>query len=40
MVAMQYDITDRAAIELSRAFYESVAEGLPVNALWPKHAKP
>jgi hypothetical protein len=29
---MQYEITDRAAIEFSRGFYESLAEGLPVDA--------
>jgi hypothetical protein len=32
VVAMQYEITDRAAIEFSRGFYESLAEGLPVDA--------
>jgi len=32
VVAMQYPITDRAAIEFSRAFYESLADGLPVDA--------
>ena len=32
VVAMQYEITDRAAIEFSRVFYEAVADGLPVDA--------
>lgn len=32
VLAMQYEITDRAAIELSRAFYEALAEGWPVDA--------
>ncbi len=32
VVAMQYAITDRAAIEFSRAFYEALADGLPVDA--------
>jgi hypothetical protein len=32
VLAMQYEITDRAAIEFSRAFYESLAEGYPVDA--------
>jgi len=31
VVAMQYEITDRAAIEFSRSFYEAVADGLPVD---------
>ncbi len=31
VLAMQYEITDRAAIELARAFYESVTDGLPVD---------
>ena len=31
VVAMQYEITDRSAIEFARTFYESVAEGLPVD---------
>jgi hypothetical protein len=31
-VAMQYEITDDAAIEFSRRFYEAVADGLPVDA--------
>lgn len=31
-VAMQYEITDEAAIEFSRSFYEAVADGLPVDA--------
>ena len=32
VLAMQYAISDRAAIELSRVFYESLADGLPVDA--------
>src|SRR5215216_2493174 len=32
VVAMQYEVTDRAAIEFSRAFYEAVADGLPLDA--------
>lgn len=32
VLAMQYEITDRAAIELSRVFYDALAEGLPVDA--------
>jgi hypothetical protein len=28
---MQYPITDRAAIEFSRSFYEAIADGLPVD---------
>ncbi len=32
VVAMQYEITDRAAIELARTFYEAVADGYPVDA--------
>ena len=31
VLAMQYEITDWAAIELSRTFYESIADGLPVD---------
>jgi biotin carboxyl carrier protein len=31
-VAMQYEITDKAAIEFSRDFYDAVADGLPVDA--------
>ena len=31
VVAMQYAISDRAAIELARAFYESLADGLAVD---------
>ena len=31
VVAMQYEITDRAAIEFSHTFYEVIAEGLPVD---------
>jgi hypothetical protein len=29
---MQYKISDRAAIEFSRSFYEALADGLPVDA--------
>jgi tetratricopeptide (TPR) repeat protein len=32
VLAMQDEITDRAAIEFARAFYESLGEGLPVDA--------
>lgn len=32
VVAMQYEISDRAAVEFARAFYEQVASGLPVDA--------
>lgn len=32
VLAMQDEITDRAAIELSRAFYEALADGYPVDA--------
>ena len=32
VVAMQYEVTDKAAIEFSRNFYEAVADGLPVDA--------
>jgi pyruvate/2-oxoglutarate dehydrogenase complex dihydrolipoamide acyltransferase (E2) component len=32
VVAMQYQITDEAAIEFSRAFYEALADGWPVDA--------
>jgi hypothetical protein len=32
VLAMQYEITDRAAIEVARAFYEAVAEGMSVDA--------
>jgi hypothetical protein len=31
VVAMQYQITDKAAIEFCSAFYESLADGLPVD---------
>jgi hypothetical protein len=30
-MAMQYEISDRGAIEFARAFYEAVADGLPVD---------
>ena len=32
VIAMQYEITDRAAIELSRSFYTAIARGLPVDS--------
>lgn len=32
VLAMQYEITDRAAIEFSRVFYEAIADGTPVDA--------
>ncbi|MCP4363121.1 MAG: SUMF1/EgtB/PvdO family nonheme iron enzyme [Chloroflexi bacterium] len=32
VLAMQYEISDRAAIELARSFYEALAAGLPVDA--------
>ena len=32
VLAMQYEITDRAAIEFARAFYEALADGMPVDA--------
>ncbi|MCK4766565.1 MAG: CHAT domain-containing protein [Candidatus Aminicenantes bacterium] len=32
VIAMQYEITDRAAIEFSRTFYEVLAEGQPIDA--------
>ncbi len=32
VLAMQYAITDRAAIECTRSFYEALADGLPVDA--------
>jgi formylglycine-generating enzyme required for sulfatase activity/outer membrane protein assembly factor BamD (BamD/ComL family) len=32
VLAMQYKITDRAAIEFARTFYEALADGLPVDA--------
>ena len=32
MLAMQYEITDRAAMEFARAFYEALADGLAVDA--------
>jgi|GEM_PF-3053810 len=31
VLAMQYEITDRAAIELSRTFYDALADGLPID---------
>ena len=31
VLAMQYEITDRAAIELSRSFYEALADGMPID---------
>jgi len=32
VAAMQYEITDDAAIQFSRSFYEALADGLPVDA--------
>ena len=32
VVAMQYEITDEAAIEFSRSFYHAIAGGMPVDA--------
>ncbi len=32
VLAMQHEITDRAAIEFSRAFYDALAEGMPIDA--------
>jgi hypothetical protein len=32
VLAMQYEISDQAAVEFSRSFYEALAEGLPVDA--------
>jgi len=32
VLAMQYEITDPAAIEFARSFYEAVTDGLPVDA--------
>jgi hypothetical protein len=32
VLAMQYPITDRSAIEFARTFYETLADGLPVDA--------
>jgi formylglycine-generating enzyme required for sulfatase activity len=32
VVAMQYAITDQAAVEFAHAFYEALADGLPVDA--------
>jgi formylglycine-generating enzyme required for sulfatase activity len=32
VLAMQYEITDRAAIEFSRTFYEAIADRYPVDA--------
>jgi formylglycine-generating enzyme required for sulfatase activity len=32
VLAMQYEITDRAAVEFSRSFYEALSESMPVDA--------
>ena len=46
VVAMQYEITDQAAIEFSRYFYNSIAAGTPVDAAvargppWHGHRDP
>ena len=39
VVAMQYEITDRAAIEFSRAFYEAIADGVPVDVAMSESRK-
>jgi hypothetical protein len=31
VVSMQYEITDKAALEFSRTFYETIAEGIPID---------
>jgi len=32
VLAMQFEITDRAAVQLARIFYESLADGLPIES--------
>lgn len=32
VIAMQYEVTDRAAIEFARSFYEALTDGLPIDA--------
>jgi len=32
VIAMQYEITDRAAIEFARSLYDALADGLPIDA--------
>jgi len=32
VISMQYAITDRAALEFSRTFYDTIVEGIPVDA--------
>ena len=32
VLAMQYEISDKAAVEFSRSFYEAIADGWPVDA--------
>ena len=32
VLAMQYQISDQAALEFSRSFYEAVADGMPIDA--------
>ena len=32
VLAMQYEITDQAAVEFTRAFYEALSEQQPVDA--------
>jgi hypothetical protein len=32
VVAMQYEISDRAAVEFARALYEALADGMPIDA--------
>jgi CHAT domain-containing protein len=39
VLAMQYQITDKAAIAFSRAFYHAVANNCPWTQRWPRHAR-
>src|SRR5690606_37243505 len=32
VIAMQYEITDRAAIEFARSLYDALADGLPIDS--------
>ncbi|MFQ5629508.1 MAG: CHAT domain-containing protein, partial [bacterium] len=32
VVSMQYEITDKAALEFSRTFYDALADGIPIDA--------
>ena len=36
VLAMQYEISDRAAIEFSRTFYKALAYGQPIDAAVPQ----